>query len=55
MTKNTRNPGAKKLALSRETLRQLTDKDLAGVRGASSLEMDKFPTFDCAVTAQPID
>lgn len=45
MTKNMRNPGAKKLSLSKETLRQLTDKDLVAIRGGS----DRSPTADCVL------
>jgi hypothetical protein len=45
MTKNTQNSGAKKLSLSKETLRQLSEKDLGTVRGGS----DRSPTADCVL------
>lgn len=44
MTKTTRNAGTKKLSLSKETLRQLNNQDLADVRGGS-----RVPTPDCGV------
>jgi hypothetical protein len=48
MTKTHRNAGAKKLSLNKETLRQLTHKDLAAVRGASYEEAS--PTPDCLLS-----
>ena len=41
----TKTTATKKLALTKETLRQLAAKDLTGVRGGSVT--NGYPTFDC--------
>lgn len=41
----TKTTATKKLALSKETLRQLTQKDLTGVRGGTNTQL--IPTPDC--------
>ena len=49
----TKSTATKKLALTKETLRQLASKDLTGVRGGS--DTLAFPTLDCAGAFPTLD
>jgi hypothetical protein len=44
---NSQNVRTKKLALSKETLRQLREKELAAVRGGGDQNPAPSPTADC--------
>jgi hypothetical protein len=52
----TKTTASKKLALTKETLRQLAAKDLKGVQGGTNTlayptyDCAAYPTYDCAAT-----
>lgn len=48
----TKTTATKKLALTKETLRQLASKDLQGVRGGT---LDVTPTADCYLNTPTAD